>query len=523
MTSLPEPSPPKVFISYAWKNQPVAKQLQRDLIRDGVEVFVDYEKITGGDSLPDRISAALDWCNTLILLWSADSAESYYVKQEWTSAFHLQKRIIACVLDGTALPALLRGRLYLNFSPYETGYVQLCHSLGVEPKIATPAPVPPSPLPPQHVEIPVGDQTSSSTGVRKSPPPATRKPESVSAKPAKKTKRWQPLVSKTTVDSLRGSAAARRVSAWWPRGKVMNITFAIIVVAMVVAVYRWCHPPQPDSAKKESAAQKPSNSDSTRDTTANLSPSKPQGQNPEVAAEQGSKTNEERKRAGKPTTPTRQSGSTLKLRNTGKILSGDSVKTMLKKYDFYCGGNETWSNPLSKGFVNDFEKQRDDKVVFDHATGLMWQQSGSPKLMSFSDTEKYIRDLNNNDFANYADWRLPTLEEAMSLMEPQKHGDLYINPVFDQLQKWIWQRTNSAPQGRGRSVSAPVFAAILVIPIDVMSAPCVRDNRSFGYLSYLGDKTEFREARIKLRTSGRRLENFLPEAKLLLPEIAVAF
>jgi hypothetical protein len=88
MTSPPEPSPPKVFISYAWKNQPVAKQLQRDLQRDGVEVFVDYEKISGGDSLPARISAALDWCNTLILLWSADSAESYYVKQEWTSAFH---------------------------------------------------------------------------------------------------------------------------------------------------------------------------------------------------------------------------------------------------------------------------------------------------------------------------------------------------------------------------------------------------------------------------------------------------
>ncbi len=58
----------KIFISYAWENKPLARQLQRNLQRDGVEVFVDYEKITGGDSLPARISAALDWCDTLILL-----------------------------------------------------------------------------------------------------------------------------------------------------------------------------------------------------------------------------------------------------------------------------------------------------------------------------------------------------------------------------------------------------------------------------------------------------------------------
>jgi len=145
---MPEPAP-KIFISYAWKNQAMAKRLQSDLQRDGVEVFVDYEKISGGDSLPERISAALDWCNTLVLLWSADSAESYYVKQEWSSAFHLQKKIIACVLDVTKLPALLSGNRYLNFSLYETGYAELCRSLGVEPKVivAPPAEKRETPLP----------------------------------------------------------------------------------------------------------------------------------------------------------------------------------------------------------------------------------------------------------------------------------------------------------------------------------------------------------------------------------------
>jgi hypothetical protein len=42
----------------------------------------------------------------------------------------------------------------------------------------------------------------------------------------------------------------------------------------------------------------------------------------------------------------------------------------------------------------------------------------------------------------------------------------------------------------------------------------------------LGDKEKVARSRQEARQrrpSGRRLENFLPEAKLLLPEIAVAF
>lgn len=152
---------PKVFISYAWKNQATARQLQRDLQRDGIEVFVDYEKIVGGDSLPARISAALDWCDTIILLWSQEAAQSYWVAQEWESAFQLQKRIIPCVLERATLPALLRGRLYLDFSSYAAGYRQLCRTLGVTPgadQAARPQPPPQAAPPRQHVDLSPGGQ-----------------------------------------------------------------------------------------------------------------------------------------------------------------------------------------------------------------------------------------------------------------------------------------------------------------------------------------------------------------------------
>jgi hypothetical protein len=223
MANRQETDSPKVFISYAWKNQPIAKQLQRDLQRDGVEVFVDYEKITGGDSLPARISAALEWCNTLVLLWSAEAAKSYYVSQEWETAFHLQKRIIPGVLDGTALPAVLRRLLYLNFSSYETGYAQLCRTLGVESTAAKTPTAERSNVPATAPKPP-----RAGNGERKSKPGASRmksifpvmviKPKHVNPATFVKEK-W------TTVKSAAPS--------WWQRERGMILTLGLIVVAVI--------------------------------------------------------------------------------------------------------------------------------------------------------------------------------------------------------------------------------------------------------------------------------------------------
>ncbi len=125
-------------------------------------------------------------------------------------------------------------------------------------------------------------------------------------------------------------------------------------------------------------------------------------------------------------------------------LSNAAVKRLLQQYDFYCekySWNEDYCNPTGKGFVNQFEPQTigKDKVVFDRASGLMWQQGGSDEYMFYKDTEAYIKKLKAAKFAGFDDWRLPTLEEAMSLMEPKKNqAGLYIDDRFNAKQSYIW-------------------------------------------------------------------------------------
>ena len=135
------------------------------------------------------------------------------------------------------------------------------------------------------------------------------------------------------------------------------------------------------------------------------------------------------------------------------------VSDRIKKLGYY----DRYRNPNGKGIKHQFEivRRHGKKLVVDHATGLTWQQSGSMNFMSYADAEKYILDLNNQNFGGYNDWRLPTLEEAMALMKPKAGfklipsifrsllavfnfpGVLFIDSVFRSRQFWIW--TSSKP------------------------------------------------------------------------------
>lgn len=143
----------------------------------------------------------------------------------------------------------------------------------------------------------------------------------------------------------------------------------------------------------------------------------------------------------------RDGSKSFKFRKRPMSLSPYDVREMIKKYDFYCKKDdltEIYCNPKGKGIPNEFELRKNGKVVCDKATGLMWmkgfmwQHGGSFPGIPYKDVKKWMKDLNKKGFAGYHDWRLPTLEEAMSLMEHEKKGDSYMDPIFDEGYKYIW-------------------------------------------------------------------------------------
>jgi hypothetical protein len=115
------------------------------------------------------------------------------------------------------------------------------------------------------------------------------------------------------------------------------------------------------------------------------------------------------------------------LRSQYKTLDDDEIKSMVKNRGFF---DRRWNKYHS--FANDFELKtvNNQAVVIDHATGLVWHQSGSEMPVVFSEVKPWLDALNRKGYAGYSNWRLPTIEEAASLLERKQVKYRHINPLF---------------------------------------------------------------------------------------------
>lgn len=113
-----------------------------------------------------------------------------------------------------------------------------------------------------------------------------------------------------------------------------------------------------------------------------------------------------------------------KLRNSPKKLNDQELKTCVQKYNFF---DKIYND--QGDFANEFIDNKDGTIT-DRATELMWEQGGSKKAKSWYYAKKYIKTLNKKKFGGYSDWRLPTIEELYSLVEPNQKSNINIDPVF---------------------------------------------------------------------------------------------
>jgi serine/threonine-protein kinase len=154
----------------------------------------------------------------------------------------------------------------------------------------------------------------------------------------------------------------------------------------------------------------------------------------------------------------------LHLRSDAKTVSLTDARTMAVSRGFYDAN----LNPSGRVYpINTRSRPwQDEAVVVDGATELMWQIGGSARNMDRQDAKDYVRSLNARKFNGFDDWRLPTLEEAMSLMTPTEDGQqravayddevrkvvFHISPQFAIAGAWSIWTADADSSGRGGTI-----------------------------------------------------------------------
>ncbi len=127
----------------------------------------------------------------------------------------------------------------------------------------------------------------------------------------------------------------------------------------------------------------------------------------------------------------------LKLRSRATVVKREEIGSILERYHFF----ESKWHSSGTGLPACYRPLPPEapEVVYDNITGLYWQKGGSNSPMHFSRVENYLMDLNESGFGGVSSWRLPTLEEALSLLRPNAgNSNGFIHPLFDQHINAIW-------------------------------------------------------------------------------------
>jgi len=138
----------------------------------------------------------------------------------------------------------------------------------------------------------------------------------------------------------------------------------------------------------------------------------------------------------------------ISLRSDPVSMDQDAMMEVLKSKGLYLPAEDISGKLVLK---NRFEPVvlRDDKIVNDHVTNLMWQQDEEATRFGWDDAMAYVGEMNARKFGGYDNWRIPSTEELASLITPKKTNDQFIDPVFHKelLSTWTCDEFKGIPSG----------------------------------------------------------------------------
>ena len=92
-----------------------------------------------------------------------------------------------------------------------------------------------------------------------------------------------------------------------------------------------------------------------------------------------------------------------------------------------------------KTYIANRLERKTDEIIIDHATGLLWQFSGSDYSLDRQGADSYIDELNTKKHAGYDQWRLPSVNELLSLIYESTSLESHCAPqYFEPTKKWFW-------------------------------------------------------------------------------------
>jgi serine/threonine-protein kinase len=98
--------------------------------------------------------------------------------------------------------------------------------------------------------------------------------------------------------------------------------------------------------------------------------------------------------------------------------------------------NELWQ-PIQ--YTTNFFTDRTQETIVDMATGLIWQRMDNGLPINHADADSYIESMNDLRKSDISAWRLPTVNELLTLVhDPRLPESSCLNDVWQQEKQWYW-------------------------------------------------------------------------------------
>jgi hypothetical protein len=126
--------------------------------------------------------------------------------------------------------------------------------------------------------------------------------------------------------------------------------------------------------------------------------------------------------------------------SNGKFTTGTAIIKRMDKLIDLLGVKKQMEKPkeeTAERFIDNGDGTISDTRVMPNGKRLMWQKQGSQERLTYAKAEEFVAELNREE---WNDWRLPTREELLTLVDDTKYNPA-INPIFKCEPAGYWTST----------------------------------------------------------------------------------